>query len=59
MYYETGQYDKSLEALQNLALNINDATSGYGLVLLVQARTIKGETNIMRVCPTIWINLIR
>ncbi|KAI7886762.1 TPR-like protein [Lichtheimia hyalospora FSU 10163] len=42
VYYETGQYDKSLEALQNLALNINDATSGYGLVLLVQARTIKG-----------------
>ncbi|KAI9313544.1 hypothetical protein BX666DRAFT_2030325 [Dichotomocladium elegans] len=42
VYYETGQYDKALEALQNLALNINDATLGYGLVLLTQARTIKG-----------------
>ncbi|KAI9484821.1 hypothetical protein BDB00DRAFT_109803 [Zychaea mexicana] len=42
IYFESGDYDKALESLQNLALRIEDATSGYGLVLLVQARAIKG-----------------
>ncbi|KAI9278254.1 hypothetical protein BDA99DRAFT_531025 [Phascolomyces articulosus] len=42
IYFESGDYDKALESLQNLALRIEDATSGYGLVLLIQARAIKG-----------------
>ncbi|KAI8147176.1 hypothetical protein BJV82DRAFT_665280 [Fennellomyces sp. T-0311] len=42
IYYEMGDYDKALESLSNLALRIEDATSGYGLVLLIQARAIKG-----------------
>jgi tetratricopeptide (TPR) repeat protein len=42
IYFESGQYDLSLSALQNLALRIEDVQAGYGLVLLVQARAIKG-----------------
>lgn len=42
VYFESGQYEKALQALQKLALRIDDVQSGYGLVLLVQARAIKG-----------------
>lgn len=42
IYFESGQYEKALAALQNLALRIEDVQTGYGLVLLVQARAIKG-----------------
>lgn len=42
LFYETGRYDKALEWLQNLALRLEDVETGYGLVLLVQARVIKG-----------------
>ncbi|GAN06464.1 hypothetical protein MAM1_0124c05948 [Mucor ambiguus] len=42
IYYETGRYDKALEWLQHLALRLEDVEAGYGLVLLVQARVIKG-----------------
>lgn len=42
IYFESGQYEKALQALQNLALRVEDVQSGYGLVLLVQARAIKG-----------------
>lgn len=42
IYFESGQYDLALAALQNLALRIEDVETGYGLVLLVQARAIKG-----------------
>ncbi|KAF1796055.1 hypothetical protein FB192DRAFT_1315354 [Mucor lusitanicus] len=42
IYFESGQYDLALAALQNLALRVEDVETGYGLVLLVQARAIKG-----------------
>ncbi|GAA5795787.1 hypothetical protein HPULCUR_001149 [Helicostylum pulchrum] len=42
IYFESGQYELALTALQNLALRIEDVQTGYGLVLLVQARAIKG-----------------
>jgi tetratricopeptide (TPR) repeat protein len=42
IYYETGRYEKALEWLQHLALRLEDVEAGYGLVLLVQARVIKG-----------------
>ncbi|KAG2205636.1 hypothetical protein INT47_007992 [Mucor saturninus] len=42
IYYESGQYTLALEQLQNLALKMEDVQQGYGLVLLVEARTIKG-----------------
>ncbi|KAI8987068.1 hypothetical protein BDB01DRAFT_593512 [Pilobolus umbonatus] len=42
IYYESGRYAKAREWLQKLALKMEDVMSGYGLVLLVQARVIKG-----------------
>lgn len=42
IYFETKRYDKTLEWLQQLALRSQDVESGYGLVLLVQARVLKG-----------------
>lgn len=32
----------TLSVLQNLALRIEDVQTGYGLVLLIQARAVKG-----------------
>lgn len=43
IYFETKRYDKTLEWLQSLALRLEDVKSGYGLVLLVQARVIKAR----------------
>ncbi|KAI8643110.1 hypothetical protein BD408DRAFT_415282 [Parasitella parasitica] len=42
IYFETGRYEKALEWLQQVALRLEDVEAGYGLVLLVQARVIKG-----------------
>lgn len=42
IYYESGRYKKALESLERLALRFEDVNWGYGLVLLVQARVIKG-----------------
>ncbi|KAI9306079.1 hypothetical protein BJ944DRAFT_264139 [Cunninghamella echinulata] len=42
IFFETGQYENALESLQNLALRLEDVNSGYGFILLVQARVIKG-----------------
>ncbi|KAI9481221.1 MAG: hypothetical protein EXX96DRAFT_635056, partial [Benjaminiella poitrasii] len=42
IYFETGRYEKAVEWLQQLALRLEDVESGYGLVLLIQARVIKG-----------------
>ena len=42
IYFETERYDKTLEWLQHLALRLEDVETGYGLVLLVQARVMKG-----------------
>ncbi|KAL0076685.1 hypothetical protein F4703DRAFT_1743420 [Phycomyces blakesleeanus] len=42
IYCESGRYTKALEALKKLALPLDDVNAGYGLVLLVQARVIKG-----------------
>ncbi|KAI8879467.1 TPR-like protein [Backusella circina FSU 941] len=42
IYFETGRFDKALEWLDHLALRLEDVESGYGLVLLVQARVMKG-----------------
>ena len=42
IYFETGRYDKALESLERLALRMEDVHSGYGMVLLIQARVIKG-----------------
>lgn len=44
IFFETGQYENALESLQNLALRLEDVNNGYGFVLLVQARVIKGNT---------------
>ncbi|KAI9258783.1 hypothetical protein BDA99DRAFT_514132 [Phascolomyces articulosus] len=41
IYFETGRYDKALESLARLALRMEDVHSGYGMVLLIQARVIK------------------
>jgi hypothetical protein len=46
IYFETGKYENALLCLQKLALRAEDVQTGYGLVLLVQARAIKGNTNI-------------
>lgn len=43
VYFQSGQYEKALSALQNLALRMEDVQTGYGLVLLIQARAIKGN----------------
>ncbi|EIE86446.1 hypothetical protein RO3G_11157 [Rhizopus delemar RA 99-880] len=43
IYFETARFDKALEWLQQLALRLEDVERGYGLVLLVQARVIKGR----------------
>ncbi|KAI8083457.1 hypothetical protein BDF21DRAFT_416009 [Thamnidium elegans] len=42
IYFETERYDKTLEWLQQLALKLEDVESGYSMVLLVQARVMKG-----------------
>ncbi|KAI9307106.1 hypothetical protein BJ944DRAFT_198193 [Cunninghamella echinulata] len=42
IYFESGRYKKALESLERLALRFEDVNWGYGLVLLVQARVIKG-----------------
>jgi tetratricopeptide (TPR) repeat protein len=42
IYFESGQYENTLNALQNLALRVEDVQTGYGLVLLIQARAMKG-----------------
>ncbi|KAI9020131.1 hypothetical protein CLU79DRAFT_888280 [Phycomyces nitens] len=42
IYCESGRYTKALESLNKLALPLEDVNAGYGLVLLVQARIIKG-----------------
>ncbi|KAI7906711.1 uncharacterized protein BX663DRAFT_548869 [Cokeromyces recurvatus] len=42
IYFESGQYQNTLDILQHLALRIEDVESGYGLIWLVQARTMKG-----------------
>ncbi|KAI8061074.1 hypothetical protein BC940DRAFT_310760 [Gongronella butleri] len=42
IYFESGRYKKALEALERLALRFEDVNWGYGLVLLIQARVIKG-----------------
>ncbi|KAF7732343.1 hypothetical protein EC973_005239 [Apophysomyces ossiformis] len=42
VHYEMGKYAKALGLLQDLILRAEDVSSGYGLVLLVQARAIKG-----------------
>ncbi len=46
IYFESGRYDKALEWLQHLALRLEDVERGYGLVLLVQARVIKGKQRL-------------
>jgi hypothetical protein len=46
IYFETGRFDKALEWLDHLALRLEDVESGYGLVLLVQARVMKGNIYI-------------
>lgn len=50
IYFESGRYDKALEWLQHLALRLEDVETGYGLVLLVQARVIKGKNKNKNVC---------
>ncbi|GAB5590884.1 hypothetical protein Unana1_05784 [Umbelopsis nana] len=40
--YEIGDYAKALNTLKQIAFRPEDVESGYALVLLVQARTIKG-----------------
>ncbi|KAI7878419.1 protein prenylyltransferase [Lichtheimia hyalospora FSU 10163] len=42
IYFETARYDQALEALERLALPMQQVHSGYGMVLLIQARVIKG-----------------
>ncbi|KAI8084650.1 uncharacterized protein BX664DRAFT_267192 [Halteromyces radiatus] len=42
VFYESGQYEKALDLLQNLVLRLEDVSAGYGFVLLIQARVIKG-----------------
>ncbi|KAI7899995.1 uncharacterized protein BX663DRAFT_488743 [Cokeromyces recurvatus] len=42
IFFETGRYEKAFEWLQHIALKLEDVESGYGLVLLIQARFIKG-----------------
>ncbi|KAI8344516.1 hypothetical protein BC941DRAFT_497775 [Chlamydoabsidia padenii] len=42
VYFESGQYEKALDTLQNVALRLEDVETGYGFVLLIQARVIKG-----------------
>lgn len=55
IYFESGRYDKALEWLQKLALRLEDVEAGYGLVLLVQARAIKGKNKKIKgyVCARI------
>lgn len=43
IYFETARYDQALEALERLALPMQQVHSGYGMVLLIQARVIKGN----------------
>lgn len=45
--YEIGDYAKALNTLKQIAFRPEDVESGYALVLLVQARTIKGNTKIL------------
>ncbi|KAI8059218.1 hypothetical protein BC940DRAFT_324010 [Gongronella butleri] len=42
VYYESGQYERAIQQLQKLALRLEDVSEGYGFVLLIQARVIKG-----------------
>jgi hypothetical protein len=48
--YEIGDYSKALNTLKQIAFKPEDVESGYALVLLVQARTIKGNTNFTSFC---------
>ncbi|KAI9280768.1 hypothetical protein BY458DRAFT_430418 [Sporodiniella umbellata] len=43
IYFDMGKYDKAIDWLQMLQLRLEDVESGYGLVLLVQARVIKAR----------------
>jgi hypothetical protein len=47
--YEIGDYAKALATLKQLGFRPEDVESGYALVLLVQARTIKGNTKLLPV----------
>ncbi|KAG1455959.1 hypothetical protein G6F56_006943 [Rhizopus delemar] len=40
-HFECGEYPKALEVMQNLSLTKDQASQGYGLVLLLQAKAIK------------------
>lgn len=44
--YEIGDFTKALTTLKQLGFRPEDVESGYALVLLVQARTIKGNTKL-------------
>lgn len=41
-YYECGELSKALEIVESLSFKKDDVASGYGLILFLQARAIKG-----------------
>ncbi|KAI9492655.1 hypothetical protein BDB00DRAFT_873234 [Zychaea mexicana] len=42
-YFETGEFKKTLEIVEELAFNPGDVAAGYGLTLFLQARAMKGK----------------
>jgi hypothetical protein len=43
-HFECGQYDDALEIIEQLSFEKEQVSQGYGLVLFLQARSIKGKT---------------
>lgn len=44
-HYESGEYEKALEVIQTVSFTNDEVSQGYGLVLFLQARAIKGNKN--------------
>jgi hypothetical protein len=41
-YFESGEYEKAIEIIGQLSFDKEHVSQGYGLVLFLQARVIKG-----------------
>lgn len=45
-YYECGELSKALDIVEALSFKKDDVASGYGLILFLQARAIKGMSEM-------------
>lgn len=46
-YFESGEYEKTLEAIQDSGLKIQDSSSGYSFSVYIQALSMKGILSLL------------